>query len=140
MKKKDLIERYGFGVVADKDEMPDIFSHSDRILIVDLKNRKDIIYEEYRINPHAEICRTKYTIPTDTGDKKGITKKELKIYADIADLVKDCKYTIGNNLGYFPKQAMERTDTLYVLQSVRIQPRDHIKETIKARAYAGFRD
>ncbi|MDM8524982.1 hypothetical protein QUF80_16550 [Desulfococcaceae bacterium HSG8] len=136
--KEDVIERYGFGVMADKDEMPDIFSHSDRILVIDMKNRKEIIHEEYRLNPHAETCRTKYTIPTSPGE--GITDEELEIYKDIAELVKDCKYTIGYNLGYFPKLAMEKTDTLYVLQSVKHLPRDHIKELIKERVYAGFRD
>ncbi len=136
--KEDVIERLGFGVMADKDEMPNIFSHSDRILIIDLKNRKEIVHEEYRPNPHAEICRTKYTIPTDPGD--GITEEELEIYRDIAETVKDCKYTIGYNLGYFPKLAMEKTDTLYVMQSVPTLPREDIKQMIEDRAYAGFRD
>ncbi|MCP4350043.1 MAG: hypothetical protein GY795_31575 [Desulfobacterales bacterium] len=136
--KKDVIERYGFGVMADKDEMPNIFSHSDRILVIDMKDRKEIIHEEYRINPHAEICRTKYTKPTDPGE--GITEKELQIYRELADMVKDCKYTIGYNLGYFPKLAMEKTDTLYVMQSVPTKPREHIKHLIENRVYAGFRD
>lgn len=136
--KKNVIERYGYGVMADRDEMPHIFSHSDRILIIDLKDRKEIIHEEYRTNPHAETCRTKYAIPTDPGD--GITKDELDIYRDIAELVKDCKYTIGYNLGYFPKLALEKTGTLYVMQSSPVLPRDNINGLIENRVYAGFRD
>ncbi len=136
--KKDVVERFAFGVMADKDEMPKIFSHSDRFLVIDLKNRKEIVHEEYRPNPYAEICRTKYTIPTDTGG--GITDDELEIYRHIAETVKDCKYTTGYNLGYFPKMAMEKTETLYVLSSVPLLPREHIQELIDERAAAGFRD
>ncbi len=136
--KKDTIDRYGFGVMADKDEMPKIFSHSDRFLVIELKNRKEVIHEEYRPNPYAEICRTKYTIPTDMGGD--IKEKELKIYRHIAETLKDCKYIYGYNVGFYPKMAMERTGALYIIPSVPTLPRDHIKDLIKNRVYAGYRD
>jgi len=134
LKKKNVVERFAFGVMADKDEMPNVFSHSDRFLIIDLKDRKETVHEEYRPNPHGEICRTKYPIPTDPGD--GITDEELEIYRNIAEIIKDCETTIGYNLGYFPKLALEKT-TFYVMQSAPVLPRDYIKELIEIRAYYG---
>jgi hypothetical protein len=136
--KEDVVERYGFGVMADRDEIPNIFSHSDRFLIIDLKNRKEIIFEEYRKNPHAEICKTKYAMPADLGEE--VSDEERQIYKDIAEILKDCKYVTGNNLGYAPKTAMEKAGVFYIMQSVNELPRDHIKCLIENRAFAGFRD
>lgn len=136
--KEDMIERHGFGVMADRDEIPNIFSHSDRFLIIDLKNRKEIIHEEYRENPHAEICKTKYAMPAGLGDP--VPDEERQIYRDIAEMLKDCKYVTGNNLGFAPKMAMEKAGVFYVMQSVNELPRDNIARLIKERAYAGFRD
>ncbi len=133
-RKRKLIERYAFGVMADKDEMPKIFSHSDRFLIIDMRDRKEIVHEEYRPNPHGETCRTKYPIPTDPGD--GITEEELDIYRNLAEILKDCDTTIGYNLGYFPSRALEKT-TFYVMQSVPVLPHDHIKQLFEIRAYYG---
>ena len=120
--------------MADKNEMPKIFSHSNRFLIIDLKDRKEIVYEEYRPNPHGETCRTKYPIPTGTGD--GITEEEQEIYRNIAEIIKDCQTTIGYNLGYFPMLALEKV-TFYVLQSVPVMPHDYIKQLIETKAYFG---
>jgi len=136
--KEDVIERYGFGVMADKAEQPDYFSNSDQFLIIDLKNRKEIINEEYRKNPHAELVKTKYPFPTDLGEK--ISDEEYQIYLDIAKILNDCKYVIGNNLGYFPKRAMEKEKVFYVMQSVNELPHDHINRLIEDRALAGFID
>ncbi len=136
--KEDVIERFGFGVMADRDEIPNIFSHSDKFLIIDLKNRKEIIFEEYRKNPHAEIVKTKYPMPTGMGET--ISDEEFQIYKDIAEIVKDCKYVTGNNLGFYPKMAMDKAGIFYVMQSVNELPRDHINSLIEERAYAGFRD
>jgi hypothetical protein len=136
--KEDVIERYGFGVMADRDEIPNVFSHSDQFLIIDLKNRKEIIYEEYRKNPHAEVVKVKYPMPIGLGEK--ITDEEFQIYIDIAEMLKDCKYVIGNNLGYYPKKAMDQSNVFYIMQSVNELPRDHINRLIEDRAFAGFRD
>jgi len=136
--KEDTIERYGFGVLTDSDEIPHFFSHSDQFLIIDLKNRKEVIFEEYRTNPHGETCRTKYTRPACLGERP--SDEERQIYQDIAEMLTDCKYVIGGNLGYAPKMAMEKADVFYIMQSVPELPHDHIDRLIENRAYAGFRD
>jgi hypothetical protein len=136
--KEDLIERLGYGVMADSEEMPNIFSHSDRFLIIDLKNRKEIVFEEYRKNPHAKIIKKKYPMPTPLGDS--ISDEEFQLYMDIAEILKDCKYVNGKNLGYFPKTAMEKLGIFYVMKNVDESPRDDIKGMIEDRALAGFRD
>jgi hypothetical protein len=94
------LERLSFGVMADKDEYPHVFTHSARFLVVDLKTRKEIVAREYRPNPYAKICQEKYPKPTEPGEN--ISKKELEIYRQIAEIVKDCKYAAGGkNFGYF---------------------------------------
>jgi len=134
--KKRLLERYGFGVMADTDDMPKIFTHSDRFLVMDLKDRKEVIFEEYRPNPYGEICRTKYTMPTD----HRILDEEYDIYKSMAEIIKDCETTIGYNLGYFPKMAFEKAGIFYILKSYLTTPREHINSLIENRVYAGFRD
>lgn len=133
-RKREYIERYAFGIKADSEEMPKIFSHSDRFLIIDMKDRKEIIHEEYRPNPYGKICRTKYPMPACLGDR--ISDEEREIYKNMAEIIKDCDTTIGNNLGYFPKMALEKV-TFYVMQSVPVMPRDHIKELFEIRAFYG---
>jgi len=136
--KKEEIERFGFGVMADSDEMPEYFMHSDRFLIIDLKNRKEIIFEEYYVNPHAELVKTKYPDPAGLGDN--ISDEELQIYMDITEILKGCKYVLGNSLGYYPKFALEKANLFFVGLSSRPLPRDHIAHLIEHRALADFHD
>ncbi|OQY45465.1 MAG: hypothetical protein DRR08_22885 [Candidatus Parabeggiatoa sp. nov. 2] len=130
------LERLSFGVMADKDEHPHVFSHSDRFLVVDLKNRKEIVAREYRPNPYAQICKEKYPIPTDPGEN--ISDEELEIYRQIAEIVKDCKYAGGKNFGYFVKLALEKAGTESMMLS--FEPQGWIDSLIENRYMAGYRD
>ncbi|OQY11491.1 MAG: hypothetical protein B6I31_04850 [Desulfobacteraceae bacterium 4572_19] len=136
--KEDLIERYAFGVMADGNTMPDIFSHSDQFLIMEMKNRKDILFEEYRNNPHTEICSTKYAMPTDLGDP--VPEEEEQAYKDMVEIFKDCQCVVGNNLGYAPKVVIEEAGIFYVMLNGGKFARDYINGLIEDRAFAGFRD
>lgn len=136
--KEDVIERYGFGVMSDGNRMPDVFSHADQFLIIELKNRKEITFEEYRQNPHTELCRTKYAMPAGLGDP--VSDEEQQIYDDIVEILKDCGCVVGNNLGYAPKITMENADIFYVMQNYAKFARDYINGSIEDRALAGFRD
>jgi hypothetical protein len=134
--KEDVIERLGYGVMADRDETPDVFTNSDKFLIVDLKNRKDIVFEEYRENPHIEIIKKKYPMPTGLGGK--VSDEEFQIYMDIAEILKDCKYVSGGYTGYFPKVAFEKQGVFYVMQAEKRLPRDDLERLIGNRVLAGF--
>jgi hypothetical protein len=136
MKELPEIERIGFGVLADKDEHPYVFSHSDRFLIIDLKRRKEVIAREYRPNPYAEICKTKYQMPASPGDNT--SEEELEIYRKIAEIVKDCKYVAGKNFGWHPMRALKSAGTDGMM--IPVQPHEQIDSLIGARYIAGYRD
>jgi predicted Fe-Mo cluster-binding NifX family protein len=127
----------GFGVIADADEYSELFTHSDRFLIVDLKDRKEVIRREYRPNPHVAICKEKYGWEAIKSDSHG--EEELRIYREIAELVKDCKYVAGKNFGYFVKMALEKAGTSSMMTNSK-NPQDWIDSLIENRAYAGYRD
>ena len=134
---KDKIERIGYGIIADKDEYPHVFSHSDRFLIIDLKNRKEVIMREYRPNPYAEICKTKYAMPACIGDE--ISDEELEIYQKIAEIVKDCDRVLGKNFGSYPVKALQDAGTDFLMTN-SYNPQDHIESLIESRYIAGYRD
>ena len=132
----DYIERIGFGVVASEDKYPYVFSTSDRFLIIDLKNRKEVIHQEYRPNPYAEICKEKYPIPTGRGE--GASEEELDIYKKIAMIVQDCEYAAGRNFGYYPAKALVEAGSDHLMTS--FEPWEWIESLIESRRAAGFRD
>jgi len=134
---REEIERIGYGVIADQDEYPHVFSHSDRFLIVDLKNRKEVVMREYRPNPYAEICKTKYAKPAFIGEK--ISDEELEIYQKIAEIVKDCYHVLGKNFGSYPIKALQDAGTDFLMTN-SYNPQEHIERLIKARYIAGYRD
>ena len=136
MEKSD-IERFGFGVVADKDELPLYFTHSDRFLVVDLKLRKEVIWREYRPNPYAEICREKYSMPSVIGDNP--CDEEVEIYRQIAEIVKDCKYVQGKSFGNYAANALKAAGSDAMMVSFH-EAQEWIDSLIEARSYAGYRD
>jgi len=140
MEEKQLpeLERIAFGVMADKDEYPYVFSHSDRFLIVDLKRRKEIIAREYRPNPYAQICREKYTKPTFIGEN--ISDEEWEIYQKIGEILKDCKYVGGRNFGNYTVKALQEAGTDFMMMNEPFQPYSWIDSLIEARYMAGYRD
>lgn len=132
----DVIERICSGVNADNDLHPYVYTHSDRFLIIDMKNRKEILKREYRPNPYGKICREKYAVPTSLGDP--ISDEEKEIYRKMAEIVKDCKYVTGTNFGYYPARALEAAGTDHMMTAA--QPQEWIDSLIDARLFAGFRD
>ncbi|HDN25821.1 MAG TPA: hypothetical protein ENG03_01730 [Thioploca sp.] len=131
------IQRMGFGVIADEDEYPEFFTHSDRFLIVDLKNRKEVILREYRPNPYVAICKAKYGRKELEFFKNN--KEEREIYRQIAEIVKDCKYVAGKNFGYYVKMALENAGTSSMITSFD-NPQEWIDSLIENRIYAGYTD
>ncbi len=119
-----------------EDKFAYVFSTSDRFLIIDLKNRKEVIHQEYRPNPYAEICKEKYPIPTDLGN--GPSEEELEIYNKIAMIVQDCKYVAGKNFCYYPARALRAAGSDALMKP--IGPWESIESLIKSRRAAGFRD
>jgi len=138
MMKKHEIERLGFGIKADKDEFADIFSHSDRFLIVDLKLRKEVIFREYRPNPYAKICREKYAMPSLLGDSP--SDEELEIYQKMTEIVTDCLYVHGKNFGYYMVRAFEEVAKIELIMLSSHEPEEWIESLIEARYMAGYRD
>jgi hypothetical protein len=134
--KEPEIKRFCFGVKADKDERPYVFTHSDRFLVIDLKHRLEVVKREYRPNPYAKICQEKYTIPTDPGD--GISDEELEIYRQIAEIVKDCEYVGAKNFGYFVKMALEKAGVTPMMTT--FEPQEWVDSLIENRYMAGYRD
>jgi predicted Fe-Mo cluster-binding NifX family protein len=135
--KKPEIERIGFGVTADKDIHPRIFSHSDRFLVVDLKLRKEIILREHRPNPYGKICREKYTMPSLLGDHP--SDEELEIYRNVAEILKDCDYVRGKNFGNYVVYALEKAGVEAMMSSSH-EPDEWIDSLIESRYAAGYRD
>ncbi|MCP4695479.1 MAG: hypothetical protein GY862_01325 [Gammaproteobacteria bacterium] len=130
------IERIGFGVMADKDECPRVFSHSDRFLVMDLKNRKEVVFREYRPNPYAETCKTKYTMPSVLGDHP--SDEEVDIYRKVGELMKDCDYVAGKNFGNYAIFGLQEAGTDFLMTSH--EPQEWIDSLIDARYLAGYRD
>lgn len=136
MTKFKEVERIGFGVLADSNKRPYIFSHSDRFWVVDLKNRKEVIYSEYRPNPYAEICRNKYSKPSVIGDNP--EPEELEIYLKMAQILSDCDTVWGYNYGNYVMLALEGAGTDPIMTDR--EPEKIIQSLIDARRYAGYRD
>ena len=135
-KQLPVLERIASGVMADKDEHPHVFSHSDRFLIIDLKMRKEIVGREYRPNPYGKICREKYAMPTFIGEK--ISAEEWEIYQKIGEILKDCKYVTGKNFGSYTIKGLQEAGTDYLMTD--FQPYEWIDSLIDARYLAGYRD
>ncbi|HLC15060.1 MAG TPA: hypothetical protein VJL89_02390 [Thermodesulfovibrionia bacterium] len=134
--KEPFIEKICFPIMEDKDELTYLYSHSDRFLVIVLKDRKDILSKEYRPNPYGKICREKYPEPTALGDK--ISEEELELYRNMAEIVKDCTYVYAKNFGYYPFKALEKAGTDYIMANS--EPWEKINWLIKDRAFAGFKD
>ena len=130
------VERIGFGIVADEDKSAGIFAHADRFLVVDLKNRKEITFREYRPNPYAEICKQKYPKPSVIGDHPA--DEEVEIYRKIAEILKDCKTIRGMNFGNYVYNALSATGANAIMSDR--DPEETIDSLIESRYAAGYRD
>jgi len=130
------IERIAFGIVADEDKTAYIFAHAARFLVIDLKNRKEVIFREYRPNPYAEICKQKYPKPSVIGDNP--SDEEVEIYRKMAEILKDCKTVRGYNFGNYVYNALEAAGCNPIMTDH--QPQETIDSLIEARYIAGYRD
>lgn len=130
------IERIGFGVVADENKSAEIFAHADRFLVIDLKNRQEVTFREYRPNPYAEICKQKYPKPSVIGDHP--SEEELEIYRKYAEILKDCKTIRGGNFGNYVSNALSATGANTILSDW--DPQETIDSLIESRYLAGYRD
>ena len=138
-KPEKIIERMGFGVLADKDIYPRHFTNSDRILIIELENRLNVVGREYLPNPFVEIIKEKYPVTTPFGEK--IQPEEMEIYTKLAKFIKEecrVKYLYGRHINYFLRVAFDRIKQHF--NDTTDSPQVHIDRFIEARALAGFRD
>ncbi len=131
------IERMAFAVKADKDEYSHFFFHADRFLIIDLKNRKEVVAREYRPNPFAEYCQKNYESPAIIGEGK-ISEEEKNAYLKIGEMLKDCKYVAAKNFGNYATKYLKEAGADYIMMDK--EPDDWINILIEAREYAGYRD
>jgi hypothetical protein len=132
----DKIERIGFGIVADEDKSAERFAHADRFFVFDLKNRKEVIFREYRPNPYGEICKQKYPKPCVIGDNP--SDEEVEIYRKMAEILKDCKSVWGKNFGNYVHDALSAVGVNPILSDR--DPQEAIDSLIGARYLAGYRD
>lgn len=136
-KKETVIERIGFGVKANNDNYPSYFPHSDRFLVIELENRKNVLSRTYYDNPYAKIMKEQFPKPANIGDH--CSKEEFEILTNLAKYIKEelkVKYLYGHDISYFLRLALERVGQHY--NDVPDGPDEHIKRFIDARELAGF--
>ncbi|RKZ92015.1 MAG: hypothetical protein DRR19_05490 [Candidatus Parabeggiatoa sp. nov. 1] len=76
-------------------------------------------------------------MPTFIGEK--ISAEEWKIYQQIGEIVKDCKYVAGKNFGNYTTKALQEAGTDFLMNH-SFQPYEWIDSLIEARDMAGYRD
>jgi hypothetical protein len=134
---KREIELMGFGVLADKDKYSRYLIHADRILIIRLENRKNVLKREYLVNPCAEIAKKKFPKPTPFGEK--IPEEEKKLCTEFARFIKEeckVKYLYGIGITYFLRIAFDRIGQHY--NNTATPPGKQIDIFIDSRELAGF--
>jgi hypothetical protein len=136
-KPEKVIERFGFGVQADRDVYPMHFTNSPRILIISLENRKNVVSREYVPNPFYEIIMEKYPVPTPFGEK--CSSEEMEIYTKLAHFIKEecrIKYIHGKHINFFLRLAFDKINQFF--NDTNEKPQVHIDRIIEARTLAGF--